>query len=211
MRRSYDPLKRTLDVMISLPLAVATAPIQATIALMVQRNLGSPVLFRQVRPGKNGDPFELLKFRTMRTQSFKDEPDSVRLTRFGRLLRSTSMDELPSLWNVMRGDMSLVGPRPLLMEYLELYTPEQARRHDVRPGVTGLAQVWGRNASSWSERFAYDIEYVEKRSLRLDVWILARTVATVVKRQGVTAEGHTTMPKFRGRLDNDRNASDGTE
>nr|WP_311203213.1 sugar transferase [Brachybacterium sp. p3-SID957] len=191
-------MKRALDVAVSLPLAVVTLPLQAVVAAAVRVKLGSPVLFRQRRPGLHGKPFELLKFRSMRNPSYEGEPDGDRLTRFGQILRSTSLDELPSLWNVVRGDMSLVGPRPLLMEYLELYTPEQARRHDVRPGVTGLAQVSGRNATTWDQRFAYDVQYTRDRSLSLDIWILWRTILTVLKRDGISAEGSATMPRFRG-------------
>ena len=194
----YDPVKRALDVAVSLPLAVVTLPLQAVVAAAVRVKLGPPVLFRQQRPGLRAKPFELLKFRSMRNPSYEGEPDADRLTRFGQILRSTSLDELPSLWNVVRGDMSLVGPRPLLMEYLELYTPEQARRHDVRPGVTGLAQVSGRNATTWDQRFAYDIQYTRDRSLSLDVRILWRTILTVLKRDGISAEGSATMPRFRG-------------
>ncbi|TDP80079.1 lipopolysaccharide/colanic/teichoic acid biosynthesis glycosyltransferase [Brachybacterium sp. AG952] len=194
----YDPVKRALDIVVSLPLAVVTLPVQAAVAAAVRTQLGSPVLFRQQRPGRYGRPFELLKFRSMRNPAYEGEPDADRLTRFGRLLRSTSLDELPSLWNVVRGDMSLVGPRPLLMEYLELYTPEQARRHDVRPGVTGLAQVSGRNATTWEDRFAHDVKYARERSLALDLKILARTVTTVLRRDGISNEGSATMPKFTG-------------
>ena len=196
--RLYDPVKRALDVVVSLPLAVVTLPLQAVVAAAVRVTLGSPVLFRQQRPGLRAKPFELLKFRSMRNPSYEGEPDADRMTRFGQILRSTSLDELPSLWNVVRGDMSLVGPRPLLMEYLELYTPEQARRHDVRPGVTGLAQVSGRNATTWDQRFAYDVQYTRDRSLSLDMWILWRTILTVLKRDGISAEGSATMPRFRG-------------
>jgi lipopolysaccharide/colanic/teichoic acid biosynthesis glycosyltransferase len=153
------------------------------------------VLFRQVRPGLAGQPFELVKFRTMRSGTGSD---AERLTSLGRFLRSTSLDELPELWNVLRGDMSLVGPRPLLVEYLDLYSPRQARRHEVRPGITGLAQVAGRNLVGWDERFELDVEYVERRSLGLDLRILWRTAVAVVRREGVTAEGEATMPPFRG-------------
>ena len=194
----YDPVKRALDVAVSLPLAVVTLPLQAVVAAAVRVKLGSPVLFRQRRPGLHGKPFELIKFRSMRNPSYESEPDGNRLTRFGQILRSTSLDELPSLWNVVRGDMSLVGPRPLLMEYLELYTPEQARRHDVRPGVTGLAQVSGRNTTTWDQRFAYDTSYVMDRSFALDLQILARTVTTVLRRDGISNESSATMPKFTG-------------
>lgn len=200
----YDPVKRALDVAVSLPLAVVTLPLQAVVAAAVRVKLGSPVLFRQRRPGLHGKPFELIKFRSMRNPSYEGEPDADRLTRFGQILRSTSLDELPSLWNVVCGDMSLVGPRPLLMEYLELYTPQQARRHEVRPGVTGLAQVSGRNATTWEERFAHDVDYVERRSLRLDLETVLRTVGTVLRRDGIAAEGEATMARFTGAPPADR-------
>ena len=157
--------------------------------------LGSPVLFRQTRPGLHGEPFELLKFRTMRTGA---GADVERLTRFGRLLRSTSLDELPELWNVVRGDMSIVGPRPLLMEYLALYSPRQARRHEVLPGLTGLAQVEGRNLVGWDERLELDVRYVETRSLALDLRIIGRTIGLVLRREGISGEGEATMAPFRG-------------
>lgn len=194
----YNRVKRGLDVAVALPLAVATAPLQAIAAVAVRASLGSPVLFRQARPGLHGRPFELLKFRTMRMPRYEGEPDAARMTRLGSFLRSTSIDELPSLWNVVRGDMSLVGPRPLLMEYLPLYTPEQARRHAVRPGITGLAQVNGRNATTWEERFAHDVFYVDHRSPRLDAKIVWRTVRTVARREGIAEEGQATRAPFRG-------------
>ena len=194
----YDRLKRGLDIAITAPALVVSAPIQVAIAIAVRRQLGSPILFRQQRPGLHGKPFTLLKFRSMRNPRFTGEPDADRMTRFGTLLRSTSLDELPSLINVLRGEMSIVGPRPLLMEYLELYSTEQFRRHEVRPGVTGLAQVSGRNATTWDERFALDALYVDNRSLQLDASILVRTLTTVIKRDGISAEGSATMPKFRG-------------
>lgn len=194
----YGPTKRLIDLVIAVPAAVATLPLQVLVAALVHVRLGSPVLFRQHRPGLHGVAFELLKFRSMRDAAYADEPDADRLTRFGTLLRSTSMDELPSLWNVVRGDMSLVGPRPLLMEYLELYTPEQKRRHEVRPGITGLAQVNGRNATTWEERFAYDVDYVNQHSLRMDWQIIRRTISTVLRRDGISAEGEATMPRFTG-------------
>ncbi|MFQ6484505.1 sugar transferase [Brachybacterium epidermidis] len=194
----YDPVKRALDVAVSLPLAVVTLPLQAVVAVAVRVKLGSPVLFRQQRPGLHAKPFELLKFRSMRSASYEGEPSADRLGSFGRALRSTSLDELPSLWNVVRGDMSLVGPRPLLVQYLPLYTPEQARRHSVRPGITGLAQVSGRNATSWDERFAYDLYYVDNYSLRLDCAIFARTIKTVLFREGINNSKAATMPTFTG-------------
>jgi lipopolysaccharide/colanic/teichoic acid biosynthesis glycosyltransferase len=162
--------------------------------------MGSPVLFRQRRPGLHGEPFELLKFRTMKVAKSGEgvESDGARLTTIGRTLRSLSLDELPTLWNVLRGDMSLVGPRPLLMEYLSLYNSEQARRHDVPPGITGWAQVNGRNAIDWEEKFELDVWYVDNWSLRLDLSILLQTVAAVLLRRGISADGHSTMPVFRG-------------
>lgn len=206
---SYDLMKRGLDISIAEPALVATAALQLLIAIAVRRQMGAPILFRQQRPGMHGKPFTLFKFRSMRNPRFPDEPDAERMTRFGTLLRSTSLDELPSLLNVVRDDMSLVGPRPLLMEYLELYTPAQRRRHAVRPGVTGLAQVSGRNASSWEERFRYDVEYVQRRSLPLDVEIIARTILTVVRRKGISADGAATMPKFTSVI-SDRAADEST-
>ena len=168
---------------------------------LVRRKLGRPIFFRQVRPGLHGKPFEMVKFRTMTSEHGPDGqllPDAMRLTPFGSFLRATSLDELPELWNVLKGDMSLVGPRPLLMEYLPLYTPEQARRHEVRPGITGWAQVNGRNAISWADKFALDVWYVDHRSLWLDVRILWLTVRKVVVRDGISAHGDATMPKFEG-------------
>jgi sugar transferase EpsL len=182
-----------LILLLAIPLAV--------LALSVRILLGRPVLFRQLRPGLHARPFALLKFRTM--TDARDEhghllPDSVRLTRFGRLLRRTSLDELPELFNVIAGDMSLVGPRPLLMEYLPLYTPEQARRHEVRPGITGWAQVNGRNAISWEEKFRLDVWYVDNRSMLLDLRILYTTALKVLTAQGITQPGSATASRFRG-------------
>jgi lipopolysaccharide/colanic/teichoic acid biosynthesis glycosyltransferase len=201
----YPRLKRGFDVVVAGTLLVLTGPVQAVVALLVRRHLGSPVLFRQVRPGLHGEPFSLVKFRTMRTVAGLNgsETDAQRLTPLGRWLRSTSLDEIPTLWNVLRGDMSLVGPRPLLLEYLERYSPEEARRHDVRPGITGLAQVRGRNALSWQEKFAADIEYVDSVGLRLDVRILVSTLAAVVRRTGISAPGEATMPPYLGHLQRD--------
>lgn len=188
-------LKRAIDVIGSaLGLAVALVPM-AVIAVAVRFTMGSPVLFRQARPGRGGDLFEVTKFRTMRAG---DGSDAERLTRLGRWLRSTSLDELPELWNVLVGDMSLVGPRPLLVEYLDLYSDRQARRHEVRPGLTGLAQVAGRNLVDWDERLDLDVQYVEQRSLSLDLRILGRTVLAVLRREGISAEGEATMRPFRG-------------
>lgn len=163
--------------------------------------MGSPVVFRQTRPGLRGEPFTIYKFRTMRDVAGVNGtvlPDADRLTRLGRALRTTSLDELPELWNVLRGDMSLVGPRPLLLEHLPLYTPEQARRHEVRPGITGLAQVSGRNRLGWAERFALDVRYVDDRSLALDARILARTLVVALRGRGIAAQGHATMARFEG-------------
>jgi lipopolysaccharide/colanic/teichoic acid biosynthesis glycosyltransferase len=198
--KPYDPVKRGIDVVVGSAALVLTAPLQAVLALVVRRKLGSPVLFRQLRPGKDGRVFELAKFRTMLEpdESRGLVTDEQRMTPFGAFLRSTSLDELPTLWNVVRGDMSLVGPRPLLVQYLDRYTPEQARRHEVRPGVTGLAQVSGRNAITWAEKFAKDLEYVDRRSLRLDTRIVWRTVSQVLKRDGISATGDATMPEFTG-------------
>ena len=180
---------------------VVLAPVLGVVAGLVRAKLGSPVLFSQTRPGLHGAPFTMRKFRTMTDARGPDGallPDAERLTPFGRFLRASSLDELPELWNVVRGEMSLVGPRPLLMQYLERYTPEQARRHEVRPGITGLAQVSGRNALSWDDKFALDVAYVERVSLRLDLWILGQTVAKVFRREGISAAGQATMPEFMG-------------
>jgi lipopolysaccharide/colanic/teichoic acid biosynthesis glycosyltransferase len=193
--------KRILDLALVVPGLLLAAPLIAVTAALTWVFLGSPVLFRQQRPGRNGEPFTNLKFRTMLER--RDErgcllPDERRLTRYGKLLRVTSLDELPELINVLKGDMSLVGPRPLLTQYLERYTPEQARRHHVRPGITGWAQVRGRNLLSWEKRFELDVWYVDHCSLRLDVWILVLTLWTVLKREGITAEGHVSMHEFMG-------------
>lgn len=180
---------------------VVLAPVLGVVAGLVRAKLGSPVVFSQTRPGLHGAPFTLHKFRTMTDARGPDGallPDAERLTPFGRFLRSSSLDELPELWNVLRGEMSLVGPRPLLMQYLDRYTPEQARRHEVRPGITGLAQVSGRNALSWDDKFALDVEYVETVSLGLDLKILFQTLAKVVRREGISAAGQATMPEFTG-------------
>ena len=193
--------KRLLDLAASVTLLLALAPLLLVLLAAVRVRLGSPVLFRQPRPGLGGRPFELLKLRTMtdaRDAAGALLPDAARITRFGRFLRRTSLDELPELVNVLRGEMSLVGPRPLLVQYLSRYTPRQARRHEVRPGITGLAQVGGRNALSWEQKLALDVEYVERRSLRLDLHILARTVDLVLRGVGVSAHGHSTMPEFMG-------------
>lgn len=198
--RTYDYLKRTLDVASALILLAITLPLQLVLAAIVAVKLGKPVLYRQVRPGKNGAGFTLLKFRSMTNIDEKKGlvSDEERLTPFGRKLRSSSLDELPSLWNVLRGDLSIVGPRPLLVEYLPLYTSEQARRHEVRPGVTGLAQVKGRNSLTWEEKFKLDVSYVDARSFALDAQILWQTVSVVLKQHGVSSRGHVTMSKFEG-------------
>lgn len=196
--RPYDVAKRALDAAASAVGLVVLSPVILVTALVVRVNLGSPVLFTQQRPGRGGRVFRLYKFRSMRNvdESRGLVTDEQRLTRFGRILRSTSLDELPSLWNVLHGDMSVVGPRPLLVEYLPRYTPEQARRHEVRPGITGLAQVNGRNTVDWEQRFALDVRYVDSRSLALDARILIGTVRSVLVREGISAEGHATMRKF---------------
>lgn len=188
-------MKRVFDVLLAGVALVLLSPVILTVALLVRLNLGSPVLFTQVRPGLNGQPFAMVKFRSM---LLGDLPDDQRLTAFGKRLRSTSLDELPELWNVLSGDMSIVGPRPLLMEYLPLYSREQARRHEVRPGLTGWAQVNGRNALTWDEKFRLDVWYVDNRTLWLDLKIIARTVLAVLTRKGISAEGEVTMPRFTG-------------
>jgi lipopolysaccharide/colanic/teichoic acid biosynthesis glycosyltransferase len=193
--------KRLFDILASALGLIVLAPVFAVVAALVRIKLGRPVLFRQERPGLEGRPFRLVKFRTMLDAVDRDGnplPDGERLTRFGSFLRSTSLDELPELWNVLRGEMSLVGPRPLLMEYLPLYTPFQRRRHEMRPGLTGLAQVSGRNALTWEERFALDVWYVDHQSLGLDTRILVKTVAKIIRRDGINAEGSATMAKFGG-------------
>jgi lipopolysaccharide/colanic/teichoic acid biosynthesis glycosyltransferase len=194
-------LKRLFDIICSLFAFLLMAPVLLIVALLIRRKLGSPVLFQQVRPGCYGQPFKMVKFRTMRDAvdaQGNPLPDSERMTPFGNFLRSASLDELPELWNVLKGEMSLVGPRPLLMEYLPLYSPEQARRHEVRPGVTGWAQVNGRNALSWDEKFKMDVWYVDHQSLWLDLKILLLTVKKVFVREGISAVGEVTMPRFIG-------------
>ncbi|WP_276668878.1 sugar transferase [Thalassolituus oleivorans] len=194
-------IKRFWEISASFFGLLFLSPIIAIVAWKIRKNLGSPVLFKQVRPGKDGKPFEMVKFRTMRDAVDACGnllPDSERLTPFGNWLRSTSLDELPELWNVLKGDMSLVGPRPLLMEYLPLYNSEQYRRHEVRPGVTGWAQVNGRNAISWEEKFKLDVWYVNNQSFWLDIKILWLTVKKVLVRDGISAEGEVTMSKFTG-------------
>ncbi|MGE6326348.1 sugar transferase [Psychrobacter sp. NPDC078370] len=194
-------IKRLFDIVGATTALVVLSPVYAATAYNVSKNLGSPVLFRQIRPGLYGKPFEMIKFRSMKDDIDADGnplEDGERLTSFGKALRNTSLDELPELWNVIKGDMSLVGPRPLLMEYLPLYNDEQARRHDVRPGITGYAQVNGRNAIGWDERFALDTWYVDNQSLWLDIQILFKTVKKVIVKDGISAEGEATMSKFMG-------------
>jgi lipopolysaccharide/colanic/teichoic acid biosynthesis glycosyltransferase len=193
--------KRLFDLSVAAALLLVTAPLQALVAILVRAVLGRPVLFRQVRPGLHGRPFTMYKFRTMREARGEDgelRPDAERLGRFGRFLRSTSLDELPGLFNVLAGEMSLVGPRPLLMEYLPLYTPRQARRHEVPPGLTGWAQIHGRNRVDWEARFELDVWYVENRTFWLDLAILWRTLGAVLRREDVQHPGHVSMERFRG-------------
>lgn len=203
-------IKRLFDILASTVGLLLLAPVITILAWQIRKKLGSPVLFRQTRPGLHGKAFEMVKFRTMTDARGPDGtllPDSERLTPFGRWLRATSLDELPELWNVLKGDMSLVGPRPLLMEYLPLYTPEQARRHEVRPGITGWAQVNGRNALSWEEKFRLDVWYVDNRSFWLDLRILWLTVRKVLAREGISADGEATMPRFTGSPQDARKSS----
>jgi len=199
VRRSAVALKRCVDAVVGSVALIALAPVLMGVALLVRWRIGSPVLFRQERPGLHGRPFQLVKFRTMTSARHADGrllPDTVRLTPFGRWLRSTSLDELPELINVVRGDMSLVGPRPLLMAYLPLYSAEQARRHDVQPGITGLAQISGRASLTWDDRFKLDVWYVDHWSLWLDVKIMLRTLRTVLRREGVSSEGLAPLPGY---------------
>jgi lipopolysaccharide/colanic/teichoic acid biosynthesis glycosyltransferase len=194
-------LKRLLDIVIASIALVLLSPLYFYVAHKVKKNLGSPVLFRQIRPGLHGKPFEMIKFRTMKDaldEQGNPLPDSERLTPFGKMLRSTSLDEMPELWNVIKGDMSVVGPRPLLMEYLPLYNKEQAKRHNVRPGMTGHAQVNGRNAISWEEKFKLDTWYVENKSTVLDFKIMLKTVQKVIAKDDISAEGEATMTRFTG-------------
>ena len=196
-------MKRTVDLVIALCALLILLPAILWIAILNHIYLGKPIFFIQERPGLNGRPFNILKFRTMKNvvdPHDRSLPDAERLTCYGKFLRSTSLDELPGLWNVIKGEMSLVGPRPLLMEYLPLYTEKQARRHDVRPGITGWAQVNGRNAISWEEKFKADIWYVDNQSMALDLKIIFMTIVKVMKKDGVSAEGEATMPKFTGVL-----------
>ncbi len=194
-------MKRSFDFCAAVGALLLLSPLLLVVAILVRTKLGSPVLFRQLRPGRNGVAFAMLKFRSMtdaRDGSGALLPDAERLTAFGKFLRSSSLDELPGLWNIVRGDMSLVGPRPLLMEYLPLYSAEQARRHDVRPGLTGWAQINGRNALQWEQKFALDCWYVDNRSLWLDIKILALTVLKVLRRSDISADGEATMSRFTG-------------
>jgi lipopolysaccharide/colanic/teichoic acid biosynthesis glycosyltransferase len=197
-------MKRALDIVVSLTGLLLLSPLLLLLALMVRLFLGSPVLFRQIRPGMDAAPFEILKFRTMLDAYGPDGlplPDAQRLTRFGRFLRASSLDELPELWNVLKGEMSLVGPRPLLMEYVPLYDATQRRRHEVRPGITGWSQINGRNAIGWDQKFALDIWYVDNRSLWLDIKILFLTVWAIVRRDGINSSEEVPMPKFTGSKD----------
>jgi len=194
-------LKRLFDLAAAATALLLLSPVFALVAWKVRKNLGAPVLFRQQRPGRDGKPFEMIKFRTMRDAVDAQGnvlPDAQRMTPFGSFLRASSLDELPELWNVLKGEMSLVGPRPLLLEYLPLYSPEQYRRHDVRPGVTGWAQINGRNALSWEEKFKLDVWYVDNRNFWLDLKILLLTVKKVVKKDGISGDGEVTMSKFTG-------------
>ena len=199
-------LKRLFDIIIASIALILLSPLYAFVAYKVKKNLGSPVLFRQVRPGLHGKPFEMIKFRSMKDAldaQGNPLPDSERLTPFGKMLRSSSLDEMPELWNVIKGDMSIVGPRPLLTEYLPLYNTEQAKRHNVRPGMTGHAQVNGRNAIGWEEKFKLDTWYVENQSTRLDFKIMFKTVHKVLAKDDISAEGEATMTKFTGTLSKD--------
>lgn len=194
-------IKRFLDILISLVAIIVLSPVLIIVAILVRIKLGSPILFRQQRPGMNGKVFDMMKFRSMTDETDAEGdllPDDVRLTTFGKKLRATSLDELPELFNILKGDMSLIGPRPLLVKYLPLYNDEQRKRHLVRPGLTGFAQVNGRNAQTWKQRFAYDVEYVEKVSFVFDIAVLFRTVITVLRREGVSEEGMATKEPFEG-------------
>ncbi|NAR53163.1 sugar transferase [Acinetobacter haemolyticus] len=201
-------LKRLLDIVIASTALVLLSPLYVFVAYKVKKNLGSPVLFRQTRPGLHGKPFEMIKFRTMKDAvdaQGNPLPDNERLTPFGKMLRSTSLDEMPELWNVIKGDMSVVGPRPLLMEYLPLYNKDQAKRHDVRPGMTGHAQVNGRNAISWEEKFKLDTWYVENQSIWLDFKIMLKTVKKVIAKDDISEAGEATMTKFTGSASDNQN------
>ncbi|MCT8876903.1 sugar transferase [Shewanella xiamenensis] len=200
-------MKRLFDIVVSFCALLLLSPIIAIVAWKIRKNLGSPVLFRQTRPGLHGKPFEMVKFRTMKDATDvqgNSLPDAERMTPFGNKLRCSSLDELPELWNVLKGEMSLVGPRPLLMQYLPLYSPEQARRHEVRPGVTGWAQINGRNAISWEDKFKLDVWYVDNRSFGLDIKILLSTVKKVFVKEGISADGHVTIAPFTGNEQQDK-------
>ena len=197
----YGLVKRVEDLLLAIPALLLFLPVLIVVSVLVRWSLGSPIFYKQKRPGKDAVPFILYKFRTMRNDINKNGtlfPDDKRLTRLGKFLRSSSIDELPELWNVLKGDMSLVGPRPLLMQYLERYTPEQARRHEVEPGITGWAQVNGRNAITWEEKFKLDVWYVDNWSLLLDIKILAMTIWKLMKREGINQPGQATMEEFMG-------------
>lgn len=199
--KPYPVAKRSLDIVVSLAVLLLSLPLLVLLAVLIRFSIGRPVFFRQQRPGHGGKAFDLVKLKTMRNPQPGEEgaeQDAARLTRLGRLLRSLSLDELPTLWNVLAGDMSLVGPRPLLMQYLGRYTAEQARRHEVLPGITGWAQVNGRNAITWEDKFKYDVWYVDRQSFRLDVKILCLTVVKVLRREGIGYGDEATMPEFRG-------------
>ena len=194
-------MKRLLDIIISLSALILLAPLYAVISYKVKKNLGSPILFRQTRPGLHAQPFDMIKFRTMKDATDTSGnllPDSMRMTAFGKMLRSSSLDELPELWNVLKGDMSLVGPRPLLMEFVPLYNQEQARRHEMRPGITGWAQINGRNNISWNDKFKLDVWYIDNQSLLLDLKILLLTVKKVIIKEGINEKNEVTMSKFSG-------------
>jgi lipopolysaccharide/colanic/teichoic acid biosynthesis glycosyltransferase len=200
-------MKRLFDILAGAIGLICLIPVLAFVSLQVRRKIGSPVLFRQMRPGLHGRSFMMYKFRTMTDERDADSnllPDEQRLTSFGNFLRNTSLDELPELFNVLKGEMSLVGPRPLLMEYLPLYSPEQARRHEVRPGITGWAQVNGRNSLNWDEKFKLDVWYVDNQSLWLDLEIIFLTIKKVLARDGISAEGEATMPRFSGSSNKDK-------
>ncbi|MDT3959981.1 sugar transferase [Staphylococcus kloosii] len=193
--------KRAMDIIISVIGLILTSPIIIIFAVLIRLNMGKPLLYKQLRPGKNEVPFTLIKFRTMTNQQDLNGvllPDELRKTRLGSFIRSTSIDELPQLYNVLKGDLSIVGPRPLLMEYLNLYNAKQRTRHAVKPGITGLAQIKGRNALSWEKKFKYDVWYVNNQSMKLDLYIIFMTIIKVVLRKNVNAQNHTTMYKFKG-------------
>ena len=196
-----EVMKRIFDILVSFSVLLLSAPLLLLLALLIRAQLGSPVLFTQPRPGLKGKSFNMVKFRSMtdeRDDAGELLSDTQRLTRFGKILRATSLDELPELWNVLKGDMSIVGPRPLMMEYLPFYSPEQARRHDMLPGVTGLAQISGRNALTWEKKFELDVWYIDNYSFWLDIKILLATIKKVLIPEGVSPDGHATMPKFSG-------------